>query len=103
LREIAGHYASLELPYPAPQAAQVPPALLARGRVLALDGDAARGLPACAGCHGRALTGAAPAIPGLLGLSRDYLNAQFGAWRDGLRRASEPDCMARIVRRLDGD
>jgi len=103
LREIAGHYAGLDVPYAAPLRPQLAPALLARARALVLDGDAARELPACADCHGRALTGASPAIPGLLGLPRDYLNAQFGAWRDGLRRAREPDCMAQIVQRLGSD
>ena len=100
LREIAEHFASLRLPYPPPQSPQGSPSMLARGRVLALEGDPSREVPACAECHGRALTGAAPAIPGLLGLSRDYLNAQLGAWRDGLRHAAAPDCMARVARRL---
>ena len=100
LREIAGHFAGLRLRYPPPQAPQGSPSMLARGRALALEGDPSRELPACAECHGRALTGAAPAIPGLLGLSRDYLNAQIGAWRDGLRHAAAPDCMAQVARRL---
>ncbi len=100
LREMAGHFASLDLPYPAPRAARLSPSMLARGRTLALEGDATRELPACAECHGRALSGAAPAIPGLPGLSRDYLNAQLGAWRDGLRHAGAPDCMAQVARRL---
>ena len=43
----------------------------------------------------RSLTGAATGyVPGLLGLPRDYLNGQLGAWRSGQRRAVEPDCMA---------
>jgi cytochrome c553 len=46
------------------------------------------------------MTGRAPFIPGLLGLSRDYLNAQLGAWRNGQRRAIEPDCMAQLARSL---
>ena len=100
LREIAGHFASLRLAYPPPQAPQGSVSMLARGRVLAFEGDRSRDVPACAECHGRALTGAAPAIPGLLGLSRDYLNAQLGAWRDGLRHAAAPDCMAQVARRL---
>ena len=29
---------------------------------------------ACASCHGSALTGVEPTVPGLLGLPRDYLN-----------------------------
>jgi cytochrome c553 len=57
-------------------------------------------VPACAACHGKALTGVEPNVPGLLGLSRDYLNAQLGAWRTGQRRALAPDCMAEIARRL---
>ena len=101
LMEIARHFAALELPYPAPPPASVPPALLRRGEVLARQGDVARGVPACIQCHGIRLTGVAPDIPGLLGLPRDYLNAQLGAWQTGERRAHAPDCMAQIARRMD--
>ena len=87
LADIARHFASLDVPYPPPQRANVPPEVLARGQVLATQGDAERRLPACASCHGKALTGVAPYVPGLLGLPRDYLNAQLGAWRTGQRRA----------------
>lgn len=103
LREIAAHFAAIELPYPPPPRSDAPAALLERGRRLALEGDAARQLPACASCHGKALTGLLPATPGLLGLPRDYLAAQLGAWRAGERRAHAPDCMAEIVRRLGPD
>ncbi len=103
LREIAGHFAAIELPYPAPAPADDAPAVLALGERLATQGDAARKLPACAQCHGRALTGTAPAIPGLLGLPRDYLKGQLGAWVNGQRRAHAPDCMAEIARRLTPD
>ena len=48
----------------------------------------------------RQLTGVQPFIPGLLGLPRDYLNGQLGAWRSGQRRAVAPDCMAHIARQL---
>jgi cytochrome c553 len=102
LREIAAHYAALDLPYPTPVPAQAPAEVLERGRTLALQGDAARQLPACAACHGPALTGALPATPGLLGLPRDYLTGQLGAWVSGQRRAHAPDCMADIARRLAG-
>jgi len=100
LREIAGYFASLELPYPPPQTTNAAAAKLARGEQLVRHGDASRGIPACASCHGAAMTGVAPAIPGLLGLSRDYLLAQFGGWRNGSRRAAAPDCMGEIARRL---
>lgn len=100
LREIADHFASLQAPHPAPRPATVPAAALARGRMLVEDGDPGLRIPACRECHGRSLTGTSPFIPGLLGLPRDYLNAQLGAWRAGQRRAASPDCMATIARRL---
>jgi cytochrome c553 len=100
LREIAVHFAGLHPPYPSSPPPVAPRAVLEHGRRLVVEGDPARGLPACAACHGDAMLGVEPAIPGLLGLPRDYLNAQLGAWRTGTRRAHAPDCMATIARRL---
>jgi cytochrome c553 len=100
LREIAAHFASLELPYAQPLPQQAAPLLLERGRLLVRQGDEGREIPACIRCHGDALVGVAPFIPGLLGLSRDYLSSQLGAWQTGQRRAQAPDCMAHIARRL---
>jgi cytochrome c553 len=103
LRDIAEHFASLDLPYPPPQTTGAAPALLARAEELIRKGDAARQLPACAACHGAALTGMQPATPGLLGLPRDYLIGQLGAWQTGLRHAHEPDCMAQVAQALSPD
>ena len=103
LYEIALHFSRLDVPYPAPLPATAPTEVLQRGRQLALQGDPDRRVPACASCHGASLTGVQPNTPGLLGLSRDYLNAQLGAWRTGQRRALAPDCMAEIARRLSPD
>jgi cytochrome c553 len=102
LREIATYFASLDLPYAAPPAAREDAATLARGRTLALQGDAGRQLPACAACHGASLTGQQPATPGLLGLPRDYLVGQLGAWVNGQRKALKPDCMATVAQHLSG-
>lgn len=100
LREIASYFAEQDLPYPPPAPVAATAAQIERGRQLVLQGDAARGLPACVQCHGAAMTGVAPNVPGLLGLPRDYLNSQLGAWRTGQRRALAPDCMATIAKRL---
>jgi cytochrome c553 len=100
LQQMASHFAALDIPYPAPLPSQGPPAMLEHGRRLVQSGDVLRGIPACTACHGAAMTGVAPFIPGLLGLPRDYLNGQLGAWTTGQRRAQAPDCMARIARAL---
>lgn len=100
LREIADHFAALDLPYPPPQPSTANPAVLRRGEQLALRGDAAHRLPACASCHGDRLTGVQPDVPGLLGLPRDYVSAQLGAWIHGQRRAHIPDCMADVAKHL---
>ena len=110
LRQIAEHFAALDLPYPPPLPllpAQASAAALLRGEALVLMGDRTRGVPACASCHGAVMTGVVsasmPAVPGLLGLPRDYLMAQLGAWRTGLRKATAPDCMAQVATRLSPD
>jgi cytochrome c553 len=105
LMEMAQYFSQLQLPYPDPQTppAGTSAAQMQRGQQLALRGDAALGIAACASCHGAALLGAEPAhpnIPGLLGLPRDYMVAQIGAWQTGMRQAKSPDCMAQIARKL---
>lgn len=100
LKDLAGHFAALDLPYPPPQTPTLPAPELARAEKLIRGGDSARRLPACTACHGERLTGTQTGVPGLLGLSRDYLNGQLGAWRSGQRRASAPDCMADIAKVL---
>ncbi len=100
LLEIAQHFASLELPYPPPQTKGASPDTLARGKALVFDGARDRDIPACAQCHGKTLTGVKPAVPGLLGLPRDYLNGQLGAWQTRQRHATAPDCMATIAGKL---
>lgn len=100
LLEMSEHFAQVKLPYPPPQVVNVPASVMELGRQLVVSGNPGKGVPACATCHGAKLTGLEPAIPGLLGLPRDYLNAQFGAWKNGSRRAVAPDCMAEIAERL---
>ena len=103
LREIATWFSRQELPYPPPAASRPGAAQLARGEQLVRTGDPARRLPACAACHGDALTGVQPAMPGLLGLPRDYIAAQIGAWQGRQRRAAAPDCMAEIAGRMSSE
>ncbi len=100
LGEIAGYFGALEVSYPAPVPTSATPEVLARGEALVRRGAPERDLPACVQCHGERMTGALPAVPGLLGLPLDYLNAQLGAWRTGERRAQSPDCMKSIAQQM---
>jgi cytochrome c553 len=100
LREIAEHFAAIDLPYPPPQTSRVPLEVRERAEALVRLGDPARKLPACVACHGERLTGMNPAVPGLLGLPRDYLIGQLGGWQTGLRLAHAPDCMGQVAKVL---
>ncbi len=100
LQQMAAHFAAQEVPYPAAQTRNAAADVMAAGERLVRQGDLTRQLPACAACHGAALMGMQPATPGLLGLPRDYVVAQLGAWRTGLRRALTPDCMAHVAQAL---
>jgi mono/diheme cytochrome c family protein len=100
LLEMAQYFSSLSIPYESPKAAVANTELTFVANKLVEQGDAARGLPACAQCHGKALTGTQPHIPGLLGLPADYLLAQLGGWQNDQRSAQVPDCMAKVARML---
>lgn len=99
LQEIADYYSKLTPPYPGPTPAPSQE-IHARGEALVTQGDPSKNIPACVACHGKALTGMEPAIPGLLGLTREYITAQMGAWKNKQRHAHSPDCMAQIAERL---
>jgi cytochrome c553 len=100
LAQMANHFAQLDLPYPAPQAPTTDALQLQLGEQLIRFGDIKRSIPACINCHGQAMTGMHSASPGLLGLSKDYLAAQIGAWKNGSRKAHAPDCMATVANQL---
>ena len=100
LKEIAQHFASQRPPFAPSEAIKAEPQALRRGAALVAGGDAAKGIPACVACHGAALTGMEPGIPGLVGLRPTYVVAQLTRWRVGERHAAEPDCMKRVARRL---
>lgn len=100
LREMAEYYSKLRPPFPPPNSAAAPE-ILTRGEALVTKGDAAKEIVACAACHGKALTGVQPAIPGVIGLIPQYIAAQLSAWKNGLRKARAPDCMAQQAQHLE--
>ena len=99
--EIARYFASLPYVYPQPEPHNLPPNDTQVVERLISVGDAARDIPACSACHGEALMGVEPYMPGLLGLSHAYLSAQFGGWRNGgFMRGQTPSCMSEIAKKL---
>lgn len=100
LREMAEYFSKLHPPFAPGEQVPVDPATLARGQALIANGDPGKGIPACVTCHGNALTGMNPGIPGLVGLRPTYIVAQLTRWKVGDRHAAEPDCMKRIATRL---
>jgi cytochrome c553 len=98
LRQLAEYFSSQHLPYAPPLAPAVDRSVISRGEQLVLHGDQSIGLPACSACHGTNLMGSLPAVPGLVGVSGFYLDAQLAAWKNGTRRANAPDCMEKIAR-----
>jgi cytochrome c553 len=99
LYEIADYYAKLAPPLP-PPTTRASAQEMALGGKLVIEGDTARGLPSCISCHGKALTGLEPAIPGLVGLYPPYISSQLGAWKDNKRHAMAPDCMHDVAQKL---
>lgn len=71
-------------------------ALAAQGQKLWRGGDAAAGVPACAGCHGPSGAGIPSEFPRLGGQYAEYVAAQLQGFRSG-SRANDPSGMMRGV------
>jgi cytochrome c553 len=70
--------------------------LVAVGQRLWRGGNAATGVPACAGCHGPAGAGMPAQYPRIAGQYADYVAAQLKAFKEG-GRANDPNGMMRGV------
>lgn len=100
LHDIATWFSEQTPQYKHAPPATVPASILAMGEKLALQGAPERQIPACVACHGENLKGMQAAIPGLTGLTNEYITAQMGAWQYGIRHSVAPDCMRDIANKL---
>ena len=66
------------------------------GQKLYRSGDLAKGLPACAACHGPAGAGMPAQFPRIGGQFAEYTGAQLKSFRGGVR-ANDPNKMMRMV------
>ncbi len=69
---------------------------IALGQKLWRQGDFAKGVPACAGCHGPAGAGLPAMYPKLAGQFPEYTETQLKAFRLG-ERANDPEKMMRMI------
>lgn len=69
---------------------------IAAGQHIWRAGIAAKGVPACAACHGPAGAGMPAQYPALAGQFADYTEAQLKGFRDGVR-ANDPNAMMRTI------
>lgn len=69
---------------------------LALGQKLWRAGDASKGLPACAACHGPTGAGIPVQFPRLAGQYAEYTEAQLKAFRTG-ERANDPNKMMQMI------
>jgi len=100
MKSVAGYYAAQTLK---PAAAR-DKELAAKGQKLYRGGNAASGVPACAGCHGPAGAGIPSQYPRIAGQFAEYIETQLKAFRAG-SRANDPNGMMRGVaaRLTDGE
>jgi cytochrome c553 len=91
-RAIADWYAKQSV---TPSAATKPD-LIERGKKLWRAGDAAKAIPACAGCHGASGQGLPAQYPRLSGQLPTYLALQLQRFRNG-ERANDPEGMMRAI------
>jgi len=73
---------------------------LALGRKIWRGGDASKGLPACAACHGANGAGLPAQYPRLAGQYAEYSEAQLKAFRSGERRNDANRVMQTIAARM---
>ena len=92
MRDLAAYFASQKQTGEQAKNAET----IAIGQKLYRGGDAAKGLPACAACHGPTGSGIPAQFPRISGQFAEYLEAQMKAFRDG-GRANDPNKMMRMV------
>jgi cytochrome c553 len=69
---------------------------IATGQKIFRAGNMAKGLPACAGCHGPTGAGVPAQFPRIGGQYADYLELQLKSFRDS-SRANDPNGMMRTI------
>jgi len=97
----ARHYAGQGRPKAA--AAPADPAVIARGKQLAINGAWDRDVPPCFKCHAVDGLGVAPAFPPIAGQHAAYTVSQLQAWKTGARTNDPQTLMKTVAEKLTDD
>lgn len=100
LRRIAIYFSRQDVPVHEHPVPTLPASVMERGRQLVRHGDPDRGVPSCQSCHGESLTGVQPMMPGLTGLTYDYIRTQLKLWRSNGRSDKGMFCMGVVANRM---
>jgi cytochrome c553 len=96
VRDVAAYYAAQQAKPGALRSSDT----LALGRKIWRGGDASKGLPACAACHGVNGAGLPAQYPRLAGQYAEYTEAQLKAFRAGERRNDANRMMQAIAAKM---
>ena len=96
MRNVAAYYAAQKL-QPAKATSKV---LAAAGQKLWRGGNAASGVPACAGCHGPSGAGIPAQYPKVAGQYAEYVAAQLKLFKEGGRQNDPNGAMRGVAARL---
>lgn len=98
MSKVATYYAQLPVPAAVQRKADADPNAIESGRILAVDGIPAAGIPPCFACHGPQ---ALPTYPRLAGQHASYMAGQLRLWKRGLRSGTDNAAiMAPIAQRM---
>jgi cytochrome c553 len=97
----ARHYAGQARPKAV--AAPADPAVIARGKQLAINGAWDRDVPPCFKCHAVDGLGVAPAFPPIAGQHAAYTVSQLQAWKTGARTNDPQTLMKTVAEKLTDD
>lgn len=97
----ARYYASL--PRPHLPSSTVDPAIIERGKNLAMNGAWDRGMPACFKCHASGGQGVPPVFPPIAGQHASYTAGQLKAWKSGVRSNDPQKLMKTVADHLSDD
>ncbi len=92
MRNVAAWYAA----QPAKRSQANDPKLVAVGQKLWRGGEADRGVPACAGCHGPTGSGIPALYPRLSGQYQEYTETQLQHFKNGTR-SNDPNSIMRTI------